>query len=52
MRTIEALKNLAVAIKGSGQASDIPGDTIPEVIEQITAAYLETKEQASEEETS
>ena len=37
MRTIEALKNLAVAIKGSGQVSDIPGDTIPEVIEQITA---------------
>lgn len=45
MRTIDALKELAVAIKGSGQASDIPGDTIPEVIEQITEAYLESKEQ-------
>lgn len=44
MRTIDALKNLVVAIKGSGQASDIPGDTIPEVIEQITTAYLESKE--------
>ena len=45
MRRIGALKNLAVAIKGSGQASDIPGETIPEVIEQITAAYLESKEE-------
>ena len=43
MRTIEALKELAVALKGSGQAADIPGDTIPEVIEQITAAYVESK---------
>lgn len=45
MRTIDALKELAVAIKGSGQASDIPGDTIPEVIEQITEAYLASKDQ-------
>lgn len=44
MRTIDALKELAVAIKGSGQPSDIPGDTIPEVIEQITAAYIEAKD--------
>lgn len=43
MRTIDALKELAVAIKGSGQASDIPGDTIPEVIDQITAVYIESK---------
>lgn len=45
MRTIEALKDLAGAIKGSGQASDIPGNTIPEVIEQIKEAYLASKEQ-------
>lgn len=43
MRTIDALKELAVAIKGSGQTSDIPGDTIPEVIQQITEAYKESQ---------
>lgn len=42
MGTIEALKKLAVAIKGSGQVSDISGDKIPEVIEEITAAYEES----------
>ena len=39
MGTIKALKNLVVAIKGSGQVTDIPGDRIPEVIDEITKAY-------------
>lgn len=47
--TILALKNLAVAIKGSGGVADIPGDTIPEVIEQITEAYKSAYPEEPEE---
>lgn len=37
--TVEALKGLCAAIRNDGTAAgDIPGDTIPEVIDQITAA--------------
>ena len=35
--TVEALKGLCAAIRNDG-TGDIPGDTIPEVIDQITAA--------------
>lgn len=36
--TVEALKGLCAAIRNDGTAAgDIPGDTIPEVIDQITA---------------
>lgn len=37
--TVEALKNLCAVIKGgSTTAADIPGDTIPDVINQIAIA--------------
>lgn len=37
--TVEALKGLCAAIRNDGTAAgDIPGNTIPEVIDQITAA--------------
>ena len=37
--TVEALKNLCAVIKGgSTKAADIPGDTIPDVINQIAIA--------------
>lgn len=37
--TVEALKGLCAAIKGDATAADISGATIPEVINEITAAY-------------
>lgn len=47
MTTVEALKNLAVAIVGDGlTAADVPGTTIPEVIQYIanykSGAFLAT----------
>lgn len=37
--TVQALKNLCAVLKGDGTtAADIPGDTIPDVINQITIA--------------
>lgn len=45
MTTVEALKELCVAIKGdSTKTADIPGETIPEVIKEITAAYTAKQE--------
>lgn len=51
MKTIDCLKELAAAIKGSGQADDIPGNTVPEVIQQITKAYTESKSNEEQKET-
>ena len=47
--TILSLKKLAVAIKGNGDVGDIPGDTIPEVIDQITEAYKAAHPEEPEE---
>lgn len=41
--TVEALKRLIVAIKGEGTVDDISGVTIPEVIDELTEAYIATK---------
>lgn len=47
--TVEALKGLCAVIKGSEtKAADVPGETIPEVINQITAAYV-AKQTSTEE---
>ena len=43
MTTVEALKNLAVAVIGGGKtAADIPGETISEVIQYIADNYKTT----------
>ena len=36
MTTVEALKALAVTMKGSGTVDDVPGETISDVIEYIS----------------
>lgn len=47
--TVEALKNLCVAIKNDGtKAENVTGETIPEVIEQITIAYSEKQTNVKE----
>lgn len=40
---VEALKKLIVEIKGEGTVDDISGTTIPEVIDELTKAYKEEK---------
>lgn len=43
MRVIDAVKNLAVAIKGSGEVSDIDTDQIAEAIQYMADNWEEIK---------
>lgn len=43
--TVDALKRLIIAIKGEGTINDVKGNTIPEVIDALTEAYIASKEE-------
>ena len=43
MTIVESLKTLAATRKGSGTAADIPGETVSDVVEWITANWAAIK---------